>query len=308
MRATTADGHTLQVPDASLPALLPHLRRAGLSALTNAAREAGPHRTAARAFARLAASAQRSGTARHVETGRPYPVFSASLAGRNVRLVARPLGPARSALVAVRPGRPSSAETETGPGAADVHVAIFRHLQSHGLQDAGDGNNRRLPPSQQVRWGMQQLNAAGRRVRPPGGGLNKPDISYLDPRGRRVNVEIDTNPGSMNEHIRKNVAADPNAVHVFLHVDRSGRVLERRIIAPNANRSHVRRFPGGVPVNQIIGQLPLPAGHQQRQRLPQLRAEARQRRQQQQGQQRPPQPPRPRRTAPPAPRPAPARS
>jgi hypothetical protein len=102
MRTTTADGHTLQLPDSSLPALLPALRRAGLGGVVRANYNGDTSNAVARTLKSVASHAHASGALRHTRTGRRFPVFTAALAGREVEFITRPLGPSRSALLAVR--------------------------------------------------------------------------------------------------------------------------------------------------------------------------------------------------------------
>ncbi len=261
MRATTADGHTLQLPDTRLRALLPQLHRSGCAHLVRANYAGDLTHAVARSVRQLAGRAQHVGALRNPHTGARLPVFDSMLGGRSVRLVTRPLGPGRSALLAIQP-QPAAAsgETETGPGAARVQLALFDHLRGLGLVDAQRRGQRRAPQARQVRFSLRQVNATGQRTPPAGRrSFNKPDISYVDQQGRRVNIEIDTNRREMLRHRVANIRSDRNAVHIGLLVDRDGNVLERSVINPGQSSQAGTIFErGGVPVQQIISQLPLP--------------------------------------------------
>jgi hypothetical protein len=258
MRATTADGQTLQVPDASLTALLPQLRRSGLGHLVRANFGGDIHNAVARSIRDVAQNASRVGTLRHPNTGQRFPVFSSALGDRSYRLITRQLGPARNALVSIRPHAAPSAETETGPGAADIHIGLFRHLERLGLVDAGAPGAGRLPQDRAVRYGMAQVNAAGQttpnrsrsRSDP---SFNKPDISYIDSSGRRVNIEIDTRGPEMRQHRRLETRADPQALHIGVRVNRQGQILEVMRTDPSTGRPQRIPVPaGGLNLQQAI--------------------------------------------------------
>ena len=292
MRATTADGQTLQVPDASLTALLPQLQRSGLGHLLRANFGGDIQNAIARSIRDVAQNASRVGALRHSTTGQRFPVFSSALGNGSYRLITRQLGPARNALVSIQPHAASSAETETGPGAADIHIGLFRHLERLGLVDAGAPGGGRIPQDRAVRYGMAQVNAAGQstpnRSRSQGDpSFNKPDISYIDSNGRRVNIEIDTSRQGMRRHRILETRADPQALHLGVRVNRQGQILEVMRTDPLTGRPQRIPVPrGGLNLQQAIANqqiVPLPrtqaqtAQTAQAQRPPRVARGARQR-------------------------------
>ncbi len=71
-------------------------------------------------------------------------------------------------------------------------------------------------------------------------GVNRPDIQAVDPRGRRVIVEVDTDPGESRRHQQVITRLDPHARSIFILRDPgtgrvSARVVDRR--PPAARRS-----------------------------------------------------------------------
>lgn len=267
MRAKTADGQTLQVPDASLTALLPQLRRSGLGHLVQANFGGDIQSAVARSIRDLAQNASRVGALSRSTTGQSFPVFSSTLGNGTYRLITRRLGHARNALVSIQPDAPSSAETETGPGAADIHIGLFRHLERLGLVDAGAPGAGRVPQDRVVRYGMAQVDAAGQptpnRNRSRGHpAFNKPDISYIDSNGRRVNIEIDTRTQDMRQHRILETRADPQALHIGVRVNRQGQILE--VVRADPLTGRPQRIPvpaGGLNLHQAIANqqiVPLP--------------------------------------------------
>lgn len=115
MRATTADGHTLQVPDARLGTLLPQLSRSGLDGLVRRHYSGDLGRAIARSVGLLASRAERAGSLRSTQTGARFPVYSSALGGRRFQLITRPQAPSRGTIVAIRPQGAASAEYMAAP-------------------------------------------------------------------------------------------------------------------------------------------------------------------------------------------------
>jgi hypothetical protein len=147
---------------------------------------------------------------------------------------------------------PPGAEGETGRGAATALLQLLHTVEN---------TNGLVTPEQQqaaLRVGLAQLDAAGRPLRNvaiPGvirrGVLNKPDVSYLyqdpAPRGvstlRRMNVEIDTNPGESRRHQAIVNGRDPNARNLYVVVHPwTGQIVSAQVREPGARR--MRAVPG----------------------------------------------------------------
>lgn len=103
MRTRTADGHTLQLPDARLGTILPQLHSSGLDGLVRQNYDGDLSRAIARSVGQLANRAQRVGALRSRQTGSRYPVFSSALGGRSFQIVTRPGGAGAGTIVGIRP-------------------------------------------------------------------------------------------------------------------------------------------------------------------------------------------------------------
>ena len=118
MRAKTADGHTLQLPDSRLGGLLPQLHRSGLDGLVRGNYAGDLSRAIARSVGQLASRAERAGALRSARTGARFPVFSAAAGGRRVQLITRPSPSGGNTIVGIRPRAAAgpSAEQMAAPG------------------------------------------------------------------------------------------------------------------------------------------------------------------------------------------------
>ncbi|HWS88668.1 MAG TPA: GIY-YIG nuclease family protein [Pyrinomonadaceae bacterium] len=116
MRTRTADGHTLQLPDARLGALLPQLHNSGLDGLIMRNYDGDLSRAVARSVGQLANRARRVGALRGPQTGGRYPVFSSALGGRQFQIVTRQGGAGAGTIVGIRPQSSHSAEYMAAPG------------------------------------------------------------------------------------------------------------------------------------------------------------------------------------------------
>ena len=116
MRARTADGHTLQLPDARLGTILPQLHNSGLDDLVRRNYSGDLSRAVARSIGQLANRAHRVGALRSPQTGSRYPVFSSALGGRSFQIVTRPDGAGAGTIVGIRPQAAGSAEYMAAAG------------------------------------------------------------------------------------------------------------------------------------------------------------------------------------------------
>jgi hypothetical protein len=128
----------------------------------------------------------------------------------------------------------TSAEYSDGYGHRRVQNALVDALRQAGLPIAtsprdwyGIRDNRR-----QVA-GMHTPIPPRPGARP---SFNIPDVSYVARSGRRVNIEIDTDPAANADHLRRLIAADPRAIHIGYVADRLGNITERRVYNPRTGR------------------------------------------------------------------------
>ncbi len=71
-------------------------------------------------------------------------------------------------------------------------------------------------------------------------GVNRPDIQAVDPRGQRVIVEVDTDPGESRRHQQVITRLDPSARSIFILRDPGTGRVSRRVVdrrPPVARRS-----------------------------------------------------------------------
>jgi len=245
---TTLDGNILVLSARMAPAIvgwllrMPQLRRliAG-----------GPGREqnflVREVVGRLAVRARRVRTFRSMGTERSYTGFLSRLGNQRFLINTAQIAPGRFTIIALRLAAGVQAETESGPGQAGLHWKLWNVLLQAGLQDAVQNSG--LPADQVVRWGQPQVLPDGRIVR-----ANKPDLSYLID-SNRWNIEIDTNPKQSARHQRNLIRTDPNSRHVFLLVDRTGKVLERRDYVPPARVGQKGRL---VKATRPSDSIPLP--------------------------------------------------
>ena len=145
--------------------------------------------------------------------------------------------------------RTAVAEAEDGLATTLVKSGIFQGLQAQGA----DLN--------QLRIGQHLVDAQGQRV-VDGRGRPldaKPDISYVTPRGTRVNIELDTTASSALAHARHN-NADPRAWNYYLVVDpATNRVTGAVVRNPSGSVVQVSR----ARAQQLAqGRFPRPAAQQ----------------------------------------------
>ncbi|HEY0377177.1 MAG TPA: GIY-YIG nuclease family protein [Pyrinomonadaceae bacterium] len=169
MKARTADGHTLQLPDARLGALLPQLHRSGLDDIVRRNYDGDLGRAVARSIGLLANRARRVGTLRSPQTGSRYPVFSTALGGRSFQIVTRPGEGSAGTIVGIRPqaspaATARSAEYMAAPGQpalgarrALTTAAVDATLNVPGIyQIYKDGRLIYVGQSQNVRQRLQE--------------------------------------------------------------------------------------------------------------------------------------------------------
>jgi len=253
---TTLDDLTLSIAPAALRRLATRHRVSGLTDLVRRTYRGSLLPAVRRAVGQLARSAYLSGRIRS-RSGRRYPTFIAQIGGRSFRLVARPLGGNHYTIVGVRPVW-SSAEYSDSYGHRVVQNLIIDELLAQGAQLATDQS----PPDEGIRDNRRQVAGLRGTPRPNSGPnapkYNVPDISYVTPGNRRVNIEIDTVSDNNDEHLRQLGHGDPGGIHIGYVVDARGEILSRRIYDPSRSDKI-----GPLPLAQNILVLPPRVAHGQ---------------------------------------------
>jgi hypothetical protein len=231
--ATTLDGYRLGLGCQALKGLLGRLRESGLRDLVRAHYRGGMAGAVARAVAELAAGAYRSGVLRD-RGGQAFAVFTAQARGQTYHLVARAAGAATFEVLSVR-RRGGEAELSDGYGHRVVQNMVVDLLRAQGLDLATDNS----PLDYGIRDNRGQVSQAGVRIKG-----NMPDVSYVDARGRRVNVEIDTDGKKSLKHEAALIHNDDQAMHIFAVVDpRTGEIKGTRVYDPALGKRPA--VPGG---------------------------------------------------------------
>lgn len=229
--ATTLDGYRLGLGCQALKGLLGRLRESGLRDLVRAHYRGGMAGAVARAVAELAAGAYRSGVLRD-RGGQAFAVFTAQARGQTYHLVARAAGAGSFQVLSVR-RRGTEGELSDGYGHRVVQNMVVDLLRAQGLDLATDNS----PLDYGIRDNRRQVTQAGVRIKG-----NMPDVSYVDARGRRVNVEIDTDGKKSLKHEDNLIRADKKAMHIFAVVDpRTGEIIQTRVYDPVLGKQPPRR-------------------------------------------------------------------
>jgi hypothetical protein len=167
----------------------------------------------------------------HRRTGRRYLVLPARAGWRRFWIFARPVAEGARAAVRVLAIRELEAQPEKeGYWHREWQQQLVHQLgYRHGLTPVWSGDPQGAPGV--IRDSMPQLG--------PGGayGANKPDHAYVAADGRRVNVEIDTDPLNSAYHMRNLTRRDPGAVHVGIMLDGNGAARSTYVYDPVAKRT-----------------------------------------------------------------------
>lgn len=125
--------------------------------------------------------------------------------------------------------RRSGGERETGEGAARAMIRLIEKILASGVKRENLRVNRR-----QVH-GKNAVAIAGQ--------TNKPDLSYVR-RGRRYNIEIDTNPAQSLRHENDIIQNKTKDRTYFLIVDKTtGRIKSARVYTGNGGAAQpLKRF------------------------------------------------------------------
>lgn len=241
----TRDGYTLQLPRSTLAKIASQPARSGLTNLIRRNYRGSLKRATTRSVAQLARNARHTGSLRRPKPGGRI-IFSTQVNGRRYQIITKPLTPAHTAVIAIRPqtGR-GGLDRESGLGTGKALLRIFNGLKRK------SGIRTLKVAFQRIRRGRRQVDANGKQV-----GTNKPDISYRDRKGCRVNIEFDTSPSTSKKHEGVVNGRDPNALNYFIvihpwtgEIKRGHRV---RIFRPGKSRPDCKLWT----LKQFISQLP----------------------------------------------------
>lgn len=236
-KGATEDGRHLLLTDAGLKkigGILP--KDPQLKALVNSNFNGNLKGAIVRSIQQLTQNARYAGNLRCNKSGKRYQVFVADIGGKNYQIIAQPLDSQQNLIIAIRSQiTDTSIEEESGRGHSRVHVAIDNYLR-----------NLRIAP----RWGKAQIHSQNTRQT---NRQNKPDLSYVDRAGKRVNIEIDTSDKRSHTH-DKNQTWDPGAKHIYYVVGpESGKVISRRTWDPVKKNWDDKKYANqGVPVSSVI--------------------------------------------------------
>lgn len=148
-----------------------------------------------------------------------------------------------------------SREAEDGPGAAIANARLLQQLRMQVESALQNDPNARQIAIQAIRSGQAQVNAAGGAVH--GQRIVRPDKAYVDAQGRRVNIEIDTDPRSSMRHAAR-LNRDLAAMNYYVIADPDtgdligGRVREPNIQERVMTREEIQRLQDGTGLPQPV--------------------------------------------------------
>jgi RHS repeat-associated protein len=137
----------------------------------------------------------------------PYMVLGGVVFGKVIRLVGRACG-----RILVRPPGRLPQDVNVNPRAPKP-LPANRPIGSSPAQAAelqADIQAARAQGATDIRVNQQQVNGAGERV-----GVNRPDLQYTTPNGKRVHIEYDRNPASGLAHRQRIMANDRNCTVIL---------------------------------------------------------------------------------------------
>jgi hypothetical protein len=234
-KGATEDGRKLLLTDAGMRKLVDSLpEEPQLKALVKSNFNGNLKGAIARTVQQLTKNARYSGNLR-CNSGKKYQVFTADIGGENYQIFTQQLDSKQNLIIAIRSQTTATnLEEESGRGHSRVQVAIDNYLHSLGIDP---------------RWGKSQVHSKNSSVN----RQQKPDISYVDRAGQRVNIEIDTSDKRSHIH-DKNQKWDPGAKHIYYVVaPESGKVISRRTWDPVKQTWDGKKYAKqGVHVSNVI--------------------------------------------------------
>jgi hypothetical protein len=240
----TRDGYTLQIQPSTLAKIASQPARSGLTNLIRRNHRGNLKRATARSVAQLARNARRTGSLYRSKPGRSPILFSTQVNGRRYQIITKPLAPAHIAVIAIRPQSGwVGVDRESGLGTGIALQRIYNGLKRK------SGIRSMAVARQRIRLGRRQVDAGGIQV-----GTNRPDISYRDRKGCRVNIELDTSRHTSSRHEIVVNGRDPNALNYFILIDPwTGEITQAvRIFKPGESRPESKSWT----LSQFISQLP----------------------------------------------------
>lgn len=235
-KGATEDGRNLLLTDSGLKKIVDGLpEEPQLKALVKSNFNGSLKGAIVSSVKQLTQNARYAGNLR-LKSGKKYHVFVADIGGKNYQIIAQPLDSQQNLIITIRSQTTdASVEEESGRGHSRVHVAIDNYLHRMGIDP---------------RWGKAQIHSqnTGQTNR-----QNKPDLSYVDRAGKRVNIEIDTSDKRSHTH-DKNQQWDPGAKHIYYVIGpQSGKVTSRRTWDPVKKKWDEKTYANqGVPVSSVI--------------------------------------------------------
>lgn len=229
----TADGHVLRLSLPRARAMSARLETLGLAEAVRSNYRGNLVRAIARTLIHLGQGARRAGSIVGRRTGRRYVVFRSEDDGEAFRIVGAPRPDGSFEVVELR-SLGATGEREDGDGTRQAHWELVRHLM--GLPPDAPYSAVRAAWNESkkfTRSSERQVRNADTRENPK----NVTDRAYWTTDGTLVNVELDTKPGSANDHFEKLQNFDKKAWHYSLLTDqKTGQVLAARRWNPETRR------------------------------------------------------------------------
>jgi hypothetical protein len=235
-KGATEDGRNLLLTDAALKKIVDSLpEEPQLKALVKSNFNGNLKGAIARSIQQLTQNARYAGNLRCNKSGKRYQVFAADIGAQNYQIFTQPLDSKHNLIIAIRSQTTdSNIQEESRRGHSRVQVAIDNYLHGQGIDP---------------RWGKAQVHSKSNSVN----RQNKPDISYVDRSGQRVNIEIDTSDKRSHLH-DKNQTWDPGAKHIYYVVGpESGKVISKRTWDPVKNKWDDKKYANqGVHLSNVV--------------------------------------------------------
>src|SRR3972149_3351101 len=226
---TTLDGYKIFLPQTRLRSIALQLRQPGLLPLLRRHYGDNLRQAVSRSISQLARNARCAGALRNVATGSRFLVFKTRANGNDFQIIAQPVGGVQNAIVSLQPSKRQALPEEEymigdpapPPNEGDTGN-IFHWLLINKIV-----NEVKKRGWKDVR--VDQVQTARGRV----AGLNRPDVQAIDRTGRRVIVEVDTDPNQSDKHQKDVIKANPAARSIFVLIDpKTGKVIKRHIYNP----------------------------------------------------------------------------
>lgn len=247
-KGSTLDNYPLRLTDAGLKRIISQLpQQQKLKDFIKSNYKGNLKEAVIRSIAQLSQDALYAGTVSHPGFSKPLRVFeSQDAAGRKYQILAFPLTQMCSTIIIVEEGAPESHELESGPTTAAWLTALINNINQaknswsdvgflKTIQDQVQQTLKNLNANPNLRIGMQQVDKQGNPTKKNNRQkLNRPDISFVNSNGVRVNLELDTNQAQSLKHQKELIAQDPEAWGIFYVIENSsGKLTQLRYYNPS---------------------------------------------------------------------------